>query len=393
MAKKLTTADWIIRFKNKHGNTYDYSNVVYVNNKTKVEILCRTHGSFFQLPSDHAYGRGCIKCANEIASKKLRRGNDSFIAKAIKLYDAKFDYSKVEYINQYEKVKIICPIHGEFLQTPKVHLKSKYGCPKCAETSQGKKLLNAKAKEFIIMANKTHNNKYDYTKTVYNGRHNPLTITCKIHGDFQQEAGVHLRGFGCKKCSALEQGLKTRITYTTFIEKMAKIGILENNIYCYFDNKKEQPLDHIMYYCIHCNKVVKQSIRSALQGNSHRYCKATIKNTDNVKVYIVYIKKYNIFKIGVTSRNVKNRFSGKENSIFTYINEVDVGSGDFAYKLEQHILKRTENNKIDISILKSGNTELRSFDNEVINVSTYNKFVVSSTNFIQRFKNEIMDRN
>lgn len=35
------------------------------------------------------------------------------------------DYSKVKYFNRQTKVSIICPIHGEFMQTPAHHLK---GC-------------------------------------------------------------------------------------------------------------------------------------------------------------------------------------------------------------------------------------------------------------------------
>jgi hypothetical protein len=38
------------------------------------------------------------------------------------VHNNKYDYSKVEYINTNSKVKIICPIHGEFEQTPHNHL-------------------------------------------------------------------------------------------------------------------------------------------------------------------------------------------------------------------------------------------------------------------------------
>lgn len=37
-----------------------------------------------------------------------------FILKTMTLYDGKYDYSKVEYINNHTKVCIICPEHGEF---------------------------------------------------------------------------------------------------------------------------------------------------------------------------------------------------------------------------------------------------------------------------------------
>lgn len=49
-------------FKRVHGDTYDYSKVQYANCRTKVEIVCKEHGSFFQIPNNHLRGNGCPKC-------------------------------------------------------------------------------------------------------------------------------------------------------------------------------------------------------------------------------------------------------------------------------------------------------------------------------------------
>ena len=53
-----------------------------------------------------------------------------FIEKANQVHNNIYDYSKVEYITTQDKVCIICPKHGEFLQTPYVHLHGA-GCPIC----------------------------------------------------------------------------------------------------------------------------------------------------------------------------------------------------------------------------------------------------------------------
>lgn len=45
-----------------HGNTYDYSNAIYINNKTKIEIICKEHQSFWQKPNAHLRGNGCPIC-------------------------------------------------------------------------------------------------------------------------------------------------------------------------------------------------------------------------------------------------------------------------------------------------------------------------------------------
>jgi hypothetical protein len=44
-----------------------------------------------------------------------------------------YNYSEVEYINSSTKIKIICPLHGEFYQYPLDHIKNYNGCIKCSK--------------------------------------------------------------------------------------------------------------------------------------------------------------------------------------------------------------------------------------------------------------------
>lgn len=60
--------------------------------------------------------------------KKIK--NEIFKNKSYKIHNNIYDYSLVEYINSYTKVKIICKEHGVFVQRPNNHL-SGQGCPKC----------------------------------------------------------------------------------------------------------------------------------------------------------------------------------------------------------------------------------------------------------------------
>ena len=90
---------------------------------------------------------------------------NKFIEKSIIKHGGKYDYSKVNYINSRTKVIIICPIHGEFEQTPNSHL-SGSGCKKC----QYQKISNDRLKttqEFIENASKIYNYFYDYSKVDY----------------------------------------------------------------------------------------------------------------------------------------------------------------------------------------------------------------------------------
>lgn len=74
---KYTTEKYIAAAIKVHGNRYDYSLVVYVNSQTKIKIICREHGVFEQLPSEHLVGKGCPYCGNSV-----KHTNESFIAKA-----------------------------------------------------------------------------------------------------------------------------------------------------------------------------------------------------------------------------------------------------------------------------------------------------------------------
>ena len=123
--------DVFIEISNKkHNGKYDYSKVKYINNRTKVCIICPEHGEFWQTPSNHMYGYGCAKCANSLNAENHTSNTDIFIEKARQIHNDKYDYSKVNYVNSRTKVCIICPEHGEFWQTPDAHLSNK-GCPKC----------------------------------------------------------------------------------------------------------------------------------------------------------------------------------------------------------------------------------------------------------------------
>jgi hypothetical protein len=191
--KKLTTEEFINRCNILHNYIYDYSLVKYQNNKTKVNIICPTHGLFEQLALTHLSGKGCRLCGINQAIQKTSSNTTDFISKSISLHNQKFDYSLVKYCSAHKKVDIICSIHGPFKQTPSNHLKG-HGCPNCTYN-------NSNIEEFVSKANLTHNNKYSYNKAIYKTNKTKLTITCPNHGDFNQTPDKHLnRNYGCPIC-------------------------------------------------------------------------------------------------------------------------------------------------------------------------------------------------
>ena len=112
-----------------HDFYYGYSLVEYINSKTKVKIICNEHGIFEQTPGNHLHGQRCPSCAKLDAFKSL----DQFIAEANAVYNFKFDYSETEYIGGSSPIKVICEIHGSFNQLANAHLNG-VGCKKCSRT-------------------------------------------------------------------------------------------------------------------------------------------------------------------------------------------------------------------------------------------------------------------
>ena len=179
--------------KEVHGDKYDYSKVEYINNRTKVCIICPEHGEFWQTPSNHLRGwEGCEECSKEYHRQKCKKEKNTFVNEAIEVHGDKYDYSKVEYLNNQTKVCIICPEHGEFWQTPKAHLRGQ-GCKKCSHSFWDKESFLKKAKE-------VHGNKYYYSKVEYKNSETKVCIICPEHGEFWQTPEHHVRGVDCPKC-------------------------------------------------------------------------------------------------------------------------------------------------------------------------------------------------
>ena len=131
MNKRKSNKEFIREVQLIHHNRYDYSKVKYINNKSKVCIICPDHGEFWQIPSDHLNGKGCPQCAGNV-----RYNKDTFVEKAKNIHNDRYDYSKVQYVNAHTKICIICTEHGEFWQTPNNHLNGN-GCPLCKNRKIG----------------------------------------------------------------------------------------------------------------------------------------------------------------------------------------------------------------------------------------------------------------
>ena len=140
-----------------------------------------------------------------------------FIDKANALHNSKFNYDKVVYIKAISKIIIVCPIHGDFQQSPNSHL-SGCGCPRCV----GRGLTT---ESFIKAAADLHQNRYSYSRTLFQKVTQRVIIICAEHGEFHQTPSKHLIGRGCPQC-----GGSQRLSLTEFIDKA---NIVHENKYNY----------------------------------------------------------------------------------------------------------------------------------------------------------------
>lgn len=204
-----TTEEFVKKAREIHGDKYDYSKVLYKNNKTKVCIICPEHGEFLMKPNHHLGGHGCCECAG---LKKLT--TEEFIKRAKETHGDKYSYSKVEYVNQDTPVCIICPEHGEFWQRPSKHLRGEKCCRCSREHSAN--VLALTTEEFIERAKEVHGDKYNYSKVEYTRSNIPVCIICPEHGEFVVKPNYHLDGVGCPICneSYLEKEIRVYLDRT-----------------------------------------------------------------------------------------------------------------------------------------------------------------------------------
>lgn len=215
--KAHTVEQFIQKAKMVHGDLYTYDKVKYINSSVKVTITCKDHGDFQQAPYAHINGQGCKICGN---LRKTTLGED-FIKKSKEIHNNKYDYSKVNYINNYTPVTITCPTHGDFKQKPVNHLLD-HGCYTC-----GREALRINKDGFVRKANKVHGNKYDYSNSDFTLTKDYIEIVCPTHGVFTQQAKNHLNGLGCPGCS-----VRPKRVFSTeqFIERAKEI---HNDLYDY----------------------------------------------------------------------------------------------------------------------------------------------------------------
>lgn len=185
---RLNQTQIIADFKRIHGDKYDYSKVIYSNLRDKITIICPIHGEFQQQAGNHRNGSGCPYCGG------IRAYWETFIANCNRTHENKYIYPDQEFHDVSQKIKIICPIHGEFFQVAAEH-QYKYGCSKCGGTNKHTQ------EEILAEFKQAHGDTYDYSAVEYETVTTKVKIICRKHGPFLQRPSYHMRGGQCPMCS------------------------------------------------------------------------------------------------------------------------------------------------------------------------------------------------
>jgi len=118
------------------GKEFDYSRVEYKLARTKVEIGCKTCGTWFmQSPDVHLRNKGCRTCMNNKLAKDRSHTKDYFVEQALKITGAKYNYDLVEYKNARTYVDILCNNCGTTFKKKPTEILNGHGCRCHAEPS------------------------------------------------------------------------------------------------------------------------------------------------------------------------------------------------------------------------------------------------------------------
>lgn len=246
--KKLSNQEFIARCFELYGDSYDYSLTVYKSSKEPVAITCKIHGEFSKPPNTIlAKKSGCPSCGNAKKGQHNKLSKELVEAGLAEKYPKYAPFSLIGvYNSNTDEVMFKCRQHGE--QKSRISylrgLMQETPCPVCnVEISASKR--RSTQEDFITLCKEKHNNKYDYSKTIYLTSQDKISVICPEHGMFQVEAMSHKLGTGCSKCYVDE--LKSRIL--PYSEWLARAVSKHGNLYGYDESSYKGTSEKLRIIC------------------------------------------------------------------------------------------------------------------------------------------------
>lgn len=215
--------------------------------------------------------------------------------------------------------------------------------------------------EVLTRFRKVHGDKYDYSLfTKYNSIEDTIQIICPVHADkpFNQKVKNHLRGYGCRKCGRASATNLTRVPEEEAIRRFREV---HGDFYDYSDLGyktftdfvsigcpkhgpfKQRAVDHLRFKCKACGDEEKGG------WDRDRFVKACERNSGLGTFYILncYNEEESFYKLGITSRAIKNRYGSKERMPYDYniIQEIQA-EPDCIWDIEKYLKSYIKKNKL-----------------------------------------------
>lgn len=298
---KYNNESIIIRFNEIHYDKYVYKDVDYQGMKKTIDIECSKHGIFRMSIIKHLSGQGCPKCSGKNLSTA------DVILDFKNIHGDTYDYSKLIFKNQREKMTFICYEHGEFKQTYYQHCqKNPIACQECRENKQSLKLH-----QILEKFKKSHGNLYDYSNVKpQQSIQTNVEIICKKHGSFMQRIDNHFAGKGCPKCKNSSSQAEKDVG--DFIESL---GIkIKRNDKIVLDKKEIDVLSIEHRLGIEYNGLYWHSDRS-IKKNYQHYEKTILAESKGYQLIHLYEDEW-LGQNDIVKSRIRSMFNKSENRIF-----------------------------------------------------------------------------
>lgn len=356
MAKKITREFFIKKASEIHHHI-DFSGCIYTNTETKINAICSRHGLFYREPKKILNRGGCPKCSYEAIAKKNSKTKEQFVSEVIKAHGDIFDFSESDYNGVLRPISAVCKKHG--LKTVIARSILTRGCTDCnSEKKKQESLLKNKAR--LVEKYSNLRSEIDFTILEYRGSQVKTLLRCKKHGEFEI-APASLSTHGCPKCGNERRGLWCKLTQDEFIERALSI---HGHRYDYSETVYTRRADIISIKCNTHGKF-KQRANDHLSGNGCQKCASDLgigfkrdsflrvcqkREKDKANLYLIKCFDDNevFYKVGITYRSLKYRFSGISRLPYNYsvistlsISPIEAWNGekDIHKKLKEHKYK------------------------------------------------------
>lgn len=295
-----------------------------------------------------------------------RLTREEFIERSNVIHCDIYDYSKVEYINSRTKVIITCHVHGDFKMTPTNHCNAqKQGCPKCGKLAMSKTQSKEAKLKFQSRVEKIHPDMFLFDKCDYITSKTKVKLYCKACKDYFYIMPYNLySGSGCLKCARKHGAAKiSNRCGKTIIKRIEKIHPNKFNFdRLIYTNATEK----IEVGCKKCGNYFRATSNSLLYGSGCPSC--AVYGFDPMKPAILYyIKIGEQYKIGITNKSLKERYSVIYDKI-EIINLWYYSNGREAHEAEQRFIKKYKEFKFNGVNPIYGSKSKEMFTKEVLNL-------------------------